>query len=122
MVTQSEGDKEFGKGDVAASVVRSAPESGAGSDLETPLLPDQYFGPDDAQRADRIASLDGEADTLLSSVGLRVVRPEGLDDGQLRSLQGYAEQRARWNQATSDVFTGLLRLGNKPPARSRRVL
>jgi len=122
MASSSEGDKGFGEGKVEKSSVSTEPSPSKGPELPPEVLPAQYFTSDDPQRAERLSQVDGEAGSILSSVGLRLRRSDGMDPRELRNLHADARQRSQWNNATADVFKGVLRLGNRVPPRSRRVL
>jgi len=122
MATQSESNPRSGEGSVEKPSSQSTSGQGRGTDVAPEVVPPERFSADDPQRSESIAAIDGEAGAFLSRVGLRATRPEELAPSEWRALQGYAAERERWNAATSDVFSGILRLGNTVPPRSKRVL
>lgn len=122
MASQSESDKGFGKGEVAQPPVSDPNKGSGGVVVASEDVQFERFSSDDPQRAERIAAVDGEAGSFLSELGFRMRRPENLDPEQWRRFHRDARERESWNQASSDVFKGILRLGHATPPRSRRIL
>jgi len=122
MVASSEGDKGPGKEALSVSASRSVDEASRTSDVASKELSVERFSESDPQRSARIAEVDGEASSFLSGLGYRMLRPEDMDTGEWRRLQRYGAEREGWNETTSNVFKGILRLGLRTPPRSKRVL
>jgi len=122
MASSSEGHEGSGKESDSESVVSASDKGSGGSVVASEDLQYERFGADDPQRSERIAAVDGQAGAFLSELGFRMRRPEIVDPEQWRRFHRDAREREGWNQATSDVFKGILRLGNSAPPRSRRIL
>jgi len=122
MVTSSEGHEGPGKEATSRASSRSESQTSGASNVASEVVPVERFSESDPQRSRRIAEIDGEASAFLSNLGYRMQRPDDMDAGEWRRLQRHGAERAGWNEATSDVFEGILRLGVPTPPRSKRVL
>lgn len=122
MVASSEGHEGPGKEAVSRPASRSESEASGTTNVASKELSVERFSESDPQRSRRIAEVDGEAGAFLSDLGYRMQRPEDLDATEWRRLQRDVAERQGWNEATSNVFKGILRLGVSTPPRSKRVL
>jgi len=122
MEPSREGDKRPREGQVAEPAAQPNAQGSGGAGVAPAELPVEHFAPDDDKRAERLAALDGQTSGFLSEVGRTADGYGELSPAELRALQRDARERENWPQAQSDVFRGIIRLGNPVPPRSRRVL
>jgi predicted GNAT superfamily acetyltransferase len=100
----------------------SAPKENREPDVATEDVQFEHFGADDPHRAARIAALQSETRAILQEVGLENSELYVTDPRELRDLQKYADERAKWSPAQKDAFRTLLRMGQRTPPRAGRVL
>lgn len=122
MATPSESDKGLGKGKTEESSSSSSGSDRPGAQLASEEVQPKPYDPDDAQRSERIAALNGEGSEFLSAVGVRPVGYSSLTPAQLRAIHRDVEERSGWSETQQDVYRGLLRLGHRVPGRAGRLL
>lgn len=122
MATQDQSDEKSRLKQAQDGADEHAPQQNRSSELETPDVQFERFGDDDPHLPQRIASLASETGDFLSEVGKSF---DGLGDAsprELRQFQSDASERARWGQSQKNAFQGIIRLGNRTPSRTNRVL
>ena len=122
MASQNESDKESGTTKVKEEGSVNVGEVSGSTNLETEKQQPAPFSEFDPFRTARIGQINSEAAALLEPLQMQSVGLEGATEAELRKLYEDAEERATWNKARSDAFTGILRLGKRVPPRSKRIL
>ena len=122
MESQNEMHQKSGNEEASGTNEEVKQKSGGTINVETVEQRPAPFSEFDPFRSTRISTLNSETQAFLSELGSEVTGFENLDENELRSLQKDAEERARWSQARSDAFSGILRLGVKTPGRGERLL
>ena len=122
MASQNEMHQKSGNEEIKESNKQLETRTSQGSNMETGDLGYEPFSDQDPYRTDRINQINSEAAGLLESIRCEPVGLEGLNQSQYQSLYKDAEERSTWSKSRQDAFTGLLRLGQRTPRRSKRVL
>lgn len=100
----------------------SAHNEAGGSDVEAQKVQFEHYGVDDPYRAARLAALNEQTGAFLSEVGFQHAGFNDFTPDELQALQRDAEERAAWSKPHADAFRSILRMGQRTPPRSRRIL
>lgn len=122
MASQNEMHEKPGNESTSTVSKETGPRNRRSTDLESGEQQYQPFSAEDPFRSSRITSLRSEAKAILAPIQGQATGFKDLNDKQLRNIHNDAVERSGWQQARQDGFIGLLRLGNRTPPRSKRVL